>query len=321
MFRAPVAVLLAVLVLSSAEHVGAGPRSRPDGLTLLGAIPDTRLLVIAPHPDDETIGAGGLIQRVHAAGGQVRVAFLTDGDAYREGVKREDHGRLPQPKDYRGYGRRRERESKMALATLGLPPSASTFLSFPDKGLRRMMTTYWSERRAPLRSPYTRLDRPPVEDVLLPDTEYRGEDLTQELTHVIEEFRPTLILVPRKEDQHADHCASWFFTMDALGAVERADLGYTPDVLNYVVHWNSWPFQDENASIAPPPGLRSGVADWIDVPLSDSERRLKRAALHQYRTQVHAMGWFLDGFARGNEIFSRPAPTRVVLPLKRSLCD
>ena len=27
---------------------------------------DTRLLVIAPHPDDEVLGAGGLMQRVHA---------------------------------------------------------------------------------------------------------------------------------------------------------------------------------------------------------------------------------------------------------------
>src|SRR5436190_21315216 len=117
MFRAPVSVLVVVLLLSPVEHARAGPRARPDGLTLLGAISDSRLLVIAPHPDDETIGAGGLIQRVHAAGGQVRVVFLTEGDAYREGVRREDHGRSPQPKDYRGYGRRRERESKMALAT------------------------------------------------------------------------------------------------------------------------------------------------------------------------------------------------------------
>ena len=32
-----------------------------------------RLLVIAPHPDDETLGAGGLIQRVLSAHGTVRV--------------------------------------------------------------------------------------------------------------------------------------------------------------------------------------------------------------------------------------------------------
>src|SRR2546430_10087895 len=38
-----------------------------------------RLLVLAPHPDDETLGAGGLIQRVLARGGTVRVVLVTAG--------------------------------------------------------------------------------------------------------------------------------------------------------------------------------------------------------------------------------------------------
>ena len=43
-----------------------------------------RLLVVAPHPDDETLGAGGLIQRVLAHGGTVRVMLVTAGDGYVE---------------------------------------------------------------------------------------------------------------------------------------------------------------------------------------------------------------------------------------------
>lgn len=39
-----------------------------------------RLLVIAPHPDDEIIGCGGLISRVKKDGGKVYVLFLTVGD-------------------------------------------------------------------------------------------------------------------------------------------------------------------------------------------------------------------------------------------------
>ena len=39
-----------------------------------------RLLVVAPHPDDETIAAGGLIQSALHAGAAVRVLFATDGD-------------------------------------------------------------------------------------------------------------------------------------------------------------------------------------------------------------------------------------------------
>ena len=39
-----------------------------------------RLLVFAPHPDDETIATGELIQLAIAAGVAVRVVFATDGD-------------------------------------------------------------------------------------------------------------------------------------------------------------------------------------------------------------------------------------------------
>lgn len=39
-----------------------------------------RLLVIAPHPDDEVIGCGGLIKRVKDGGGAVFVHVLTVGD-------------------------------------------------------------------------------------------------------------------------------------------------------------------------------------------------------------------------------------------------
>ncbi|MEK7166586.1 MAG: PIG-L family deacetylase [Patescibacteria group bacterium] len=38
------------------------------------------LLVIAPHPDDEVLGCGGLIQKVKQAGGNVYVLYLTVGD-------------------------------------------------------------------------------------------------------------------------------------------------------------------------------------------------------------------------------------------------
>jgi len=40
---------------------------------------DARLLVIAPHPDDEVLGCAGLIHRIKAAGGKVFVLFLTLG--------------------------------------------------------------------------------------------------------------------------------------------------------------------------------------------------------------------------------------------------
>ena len=40
------------------------------------------LLVIAPHPDDEILGCGGLIKKIKDAGGKVYVLFLTVGDTH-----------------------------------------------------------------------------------------------------------------------------------------------------------------------------------------------------------------------------------------------
>ena len=319
--RCPRTIALVVCLLS----VGAYARARPGGQPV-GPPPrlivdaNTKLLVIAPHPDDETLSAGGLMQRVHEVGGRVHVVYLTDGDGYPEGVRDEDHVDSPTPADYRGYGQQRKQEARAALLELGIGRDGITFLSFPDGGLSQLIRRYWSDRRAAFRSPFTRLNRPPKSDIIVAATEYRGEDLTQELARTVGDYRPTMILVPRKEDQHVDHCAAWFFLMDALGDVERVQPEYAPDVVNYIVHWYSWPFEDESAELAPPPGLRGGASGWIRVPLSRTEQRVKRQALQRYQTQVHVMRWFLDGFARSNEIFSRPAPVRVVLPLHRNPC-
>jgi LmbE family N-acetylglucosaminyl deacetylase len=314
-------VIVATAVTLAGHSARGAPRARqPVEHPTLTVDAETKLLVVAPHPDDETLSAGGLMQQTREAGGQVRVIYLTDGDGYPEGVRYEDHVESPTARDYRGYGRERKQEARAALTELGFPRGTATFLSFPDGGLSLLMKRYWSEKRSAFRSPYTRMDRPPKSDITVADTEYRGEDLTQELAREIGEYQPTLVLVPRKEDQHSDHCASWFFLMDALEDVRRVNPEYSPNVVNYIVHWYSWPFEDEGRELTPPPGLRGGASGWLVVPLTRQEQRTKRAALRRYQTQVHVMRWFLDGFARANEIFSRPAPAKVVLPMRRNVC-
>jgi LmbE family N-acetylglucosaminyl deacetylase len=319
-------VALAAAVAASAPTLNAArrkPPSRPAVRvqpTLI--VPETtRLLVVAPHPDDEVLSAGGLMQRVHELGGTVRIVYLTNGDGYPEGVRVVEHHQSPTPSDYRDYGRRREREAHTALEALKIGDYTTTFLSFPDGGLGKLMRTYWSDRRAAYRSPYTRRDRPPEAKVLVRATEFRGEDLTEELAQIIGAFHPTMILAPRKEDQHVDHCAAWYFTADAIGAVSRVDPTSSADFLTYIVHYYSWPFEDDGPALAPPPYLRGGVSGWLRLPLTKAELHAKRHALRLYRTQMRVMAWFLDGFARSNEVFSRPGPLRVVLPDRRAVCD
>jgi LmbE family N-acetylglucosaminyl deacetylase len=83
-------------------------------------------LVVAPHPDDEVIGAYGLIARLRRAGVRVRVLVVTDGAASHPRSRRWPRARLVQ---------QRRRESRWALARLGVPAGDIAFLGLPDGGL------------------------------------------------------------------------------------------------------------------------------------------------------------------------------------------
>jgi LmbE family N-acetylglucosaminyl deacetylase len=80
-------------------------------------------LVLAPHPDDESLGCGGLIAACCHAGRPPIVAVLTDGGMSHPGSKAYPHERLV---------RLREAEARDAASVLGLPLDRLIFLREPD---------------------------------------------------------------------------------------------------------------------------------------------------------------------------------------------
>src|SRR2546423_8928728 len=117
--RRTICGICVLIGIGVSPNLNAAKRPAPP-LPTLTVTGDTRLLVISPHPDDEVLGTGGLMQHVHSVGGVIRVVYLTDGDGYPEGVKFEDHVETPSAADYRGYGRRRRKEARAALDALHL---------------------------------------------------------------------------------------------------------------------------------------------------------------------------------------------------------
>lgn len=83
-------------------------------------------LIVAPHPDDEVIGAGGLIERLLAARTRVHVAVVSDGAASHPVSAQWPRRRLIAE---------RRRESRRALRRLGLGAGTVTFLDLPDGSL------------------------------------------------------------------------------------------------------------------------------------------------------------------------------------------
>jgi len=76
------------------------------------------MVVVAPHPDDETLGTGGLIAAQRARGVDVTVAAVTDGEnAYP---------------DFPGLGVLRRREQSDALDHLGINDDHVVHFELPD---------------------------------------------------------------------------------------------------------------------------------------------------------------------------------------------
>ncbi len=103
---------------SEQDWTRAAPWSGAEEFTLRG----DRLVVLAAHPDDETLGAGGLIALAASRGLPVGVVVVTDGEAAQPGA---------------GDGLARERRHELidALHELGAH-GAVHFLGIRDGGIR-----------------------------------------------------------------------------------------------------------------------------------------------------------------------------------------
>ncbi|WP_267427402.1 PIG-L deacetylase family protein [Methylobacterium sp. GC_Met_2] len=88
--------------------------------TLVGA---GGLVIVAPHPDDESLGCGGLIAAARAAERPVRLVVVSDG------CGSHTHSLLYPPEKLRTL---REAETLRAVAILGLAAEDVTFLRLPD---------------------------------------------------------------------------------------------------------------------------------------------------------------------------------------------
>jgi LmbE family N-acetylglucosaminyl deacetylase len=90
------------------------------------AIGARSVLVVAPHPDDESIGCGGLMTLARQRGADVQIAFATYGDASHQAD-------LIDPAKLREV---RRKEACEAAARLGVPESGLHFLGVPDGHVR-----------------------------------------------------------------------------------------------------------------------------------------------------------------------------------------
>ena len=91
-----------------------------------------RVLIIAPHPDDETLGAGGVLQSAAEAKADVRVLYLTHGDLNEMASIFYQRKPLLVKADSLKSGRARKKEAISAMSVLGVDEKNLIFFGYPE---------------------------------------------------------------------------------------------------------------------------------------------------------------------------------------------
>lgn len=133
-------------------------------------------LILAPHPDDEALGCGGLIQYLLEQNTGVHLCFVTSGDASHRNSKKYPPIEL---------GKLRENEARNACEILGIKSSNIIFLRQPDSRLKDLK-------------------------------QKQRLEVIKQLADILMEFEISSLLLPWRRDPHPDHRASFDFGKKAV---------------------------------------------------------------------------------------------------------
>jgi LmbE family N-acetylglucosaminyl deacetylase len=286
-----------MLIALLAAHLGASP-ARGSSATFGEFDRDDVLLVVAPHPDDETLCCAGAIERARAAGARVAVVWITSGDGFELAASLAEHRLFASAQDLRAFGEMRMQEAARATTILGLGPADRFFLGYPDRGIEALLHEHHD---APFRSPHTHAAAVPYAQAVRAGAAYTGANLEQDLRTLFDRVQPTWVLAPTPLDTHADHSATGEFVIGLMRS--RATLGR---LRFWIVHGGFlWPWPrglDTDAALVAPGWARA--LPWQDFALPPPERSVKVRAIRAYQTQLLLGESFLLAFARRNEIYA-----------------
>lgn len=268
-----------------------------------------RVMVLAPHPDDEAIGAGGVLQKAVKAGAKVKVVCFTNGDANQLAFMVYEKRLTFRKGEFFHMGQVRKRETISAMRSLGIAPSDIIFLGYPDFGTMAILLRYWNLEK-PYRSILAKMTKVTYPGSLSLNAPYVGSSVLHDLKKVIGDFKPTKIFVSHPADTNGDHRALYVFLRVALWDLNYAD--GKPAIFPYIIHVPKWPTPRgyrPQRSLVPPKGY-CGI-DWYEAFLTPKEVEAKKNAISFYRSQIEYLPWYLVTFARKNELFGDYQPVKL----------
>ena len=137
-------------------------------------------LIVAPHPDDETLGCGGAIALLQQFGNPVQVLVISDGTASHPNSRKYPEQKLRSL---------RQQETINALELLGINSSAVTFLGLKDSAVPTPGKTGFEQAASQCRAYLTT-------------------------------WQPATIVLPWRRDPHADHRASWQIIQQSISDLQ-----------------------------------------------------------------------------------------------------
>ncbi len=283
-----------MLLLFGPGHGEANVKLYP---RIAAASPRDRVLIIAPHIDDEAIGAAGYAADAIANGAEVYVAFLTAGDCNRFSARLLNKTLGPTASNYLSVGHTRIAEAKAAMKLLGVPEDHYFVLGYPDQGLRSIL----DHRSDVIRSTATQKRAVPYEEALSPGSPYSFASMMSDVEQVMEKAKPTIVIAPVQFDHHPDHAATAEITDLVLDA-----LHLHPHRLGYLVHSKRLPSLVRMPERALKPPTRMRELTWATYPLTITVQKQKDAILQTYRSQRPYTSILRNEFVRANELFFVP---------------
>ena len=260
-----------------------------------------RILILAPHPDDDILACGGIIQKARKKNIPVKIVYLTYGDMNEWSFLFYRKRPVLMPKAVQSMGLVRHDEAPRAAARMGVTSDNLSFLGYPDFGTMNIWYRHW-DNSAPYKSLLTKVTAVPYANAYRPGAAYKGENIVKDIETILRDFKPTKVFVSHPGDHNVDHRALYLFTKIALW---NARDQVHAEIYPYVVHVKFWPKPSgyKPGLMLSPPSVFKNQILWRSIVLSSEEIELKRAALKEHRSQYISSGRYLLSFVRGNELF------------------
>jgi LmbE family N-acetylglucosaminyl deacetylase len=272
-----------------------------------------RTIIFAPHPDDETLGAGGIIYYLSSQGNEVKVVFMTNGESYAQAFKKWDNPidrDRDKDVDLVDFGYQRQNEAIQATNILGLSPKDLIFLGYSSGQLMCLWEKNWeyddlhfSKFACSNQSPYSNS---------YSSAPYCGMAVVNDIKDILYSYNPTTAYVTTLKDDHPDHKATNLFVKQAVRELRQNHSDWNPPLIQgYTIHKGTWlplhiacwPYPGgyhPNINLFPPLGMPPPSKS---IFLDEVAKSKKEGAIRCYKTQLECDYNYLISFVRNNEIF------------------